>query len=232
MKKLLFVSLLILQILPLFSQEVIKDNQLRDSEATFDGFVDFSFAKNIEKDNVRRLYEIDLDGFQKIKLTKTKSNSYRGKVVDYAYKHGVFRKKVFKTTRLKKELVKELMVNLFNAGMDTLKKVDCWKELRLKRINQKEFFNCMESNYSGACLDGDDSYFKIKIGKVSKVYSFECLSPLEKIKAETPTLRIHVIKLLKIINDKINLKQLSKNFFKNLKKGEYDYYGLSTLQIN
>lgn len=192
-----------------------------------------SFSQNIEKDNVKRTYEIDLDGFQKIRFIKNRKNNYRGVIINYTYRYGIFRTriKVSKRTKLNKEAVKYLMSDLYDSGMDTLKSINCWKLLQLKKINKQEFANCMDSNEI-FCLDGDGSSFKIKIGKISNIYSFDCINPKEKITDNTPKRRKHALTILKIINDKINLDELTKDFFKGLRKGSYKYYGISTLQIN
>jgi len=174
------------------------------------------------KDNNERIYEIDYKGSQKIVLEKNSSNVFKGKVINTVNKYGLFNRTISKRVKIKSEIAKRLMTELYLIGFDSLNVIDCTflPELLNKTFEEREaYINKYGDNRH--CLDGTTTYYKIQVKDSVRDFYFDCLHKDEMIDSTTLPRRELALKGLKIIDKEINLEHLNSDFWKSLGRGTY-----------
>ncbi|WP_278021792.1 hypothetical protein [Flavobacterium ginsengisoli] len=175
-----------------------------------------TFSQNLD---IRRSYEISFCGKpQTIKLIEYQNGFVEG-FLETKLTRKVLRKRkeIINKTSFDNVLVKKLMLDLKNAGIETLKKCN-------------EDLDC----HSIGFLDGDSLSFNIQIDSINKQAYFSEIYPESQTKEqiEKTELRRKVQILITIIDKEINLEKQFSDLIKGLKEGTYCYWtGISKVCI-
>lgn len=188
------------------------------------------YSQTNNHDGTKVVYEIDIEGFQKIILKKNRNNKYKGVLINHIYKLNFLSREITERHKIENKTAKKLINKIENIGINIIDKINCSSLLRENSSKESlgAFLKCQDSIIN--CLDGDGTYFKITINKSIKEFGFDCLGYNEEVKPYTSQNRKKAIEILKTIYNEINLKKSFDKFISNLKKGRYSYYGVSILE--
>ncbi|WP_395052029.1 hypothetical protein [Flavobacterium sp.] len=151
----------------------------------------------------KRIYKIDLANSElSIELLETLNDEYYG----------------FFSITLYKEINDSSELFVGRIEIENLIVKDLMNQFEKKQIK-----NILDSNDLNNCirfLDTDYTNFKIYLKNLKRSYSFEVLTPYDKM-PHIPKNRKQALKILKLLNDKINFKKKYREFLKKLPKGTY-----------
>lgn len=178
------------------------------------------------QENKKRTYEISvINQPQKVELIEYENGKYDGNVITEITK-GKWRtnwlnrtwknlwnikdKDIIDKNPIDQAVVKELMTELKENGIETIKKCSDDEECN------KHMF-----------LDSGTVGFKIKTSETEREYGFDEIYPLKENNKEKIELRFKAQKLITIVYKHIDLKQKFSELFKRLPRGYYNWYQAS-----
>lgn len=185
-----------------------------------------SISLSFSQENEKRVYEISvINKPQTIELVEYENGQYSGNVITEITK-GKWRtgwlnrtwrkiwnikdKEIVDKNPIDQTVVKELMTELKENGIETIKKCsddeDCKKHM---------------------FLDSGTVRFKIKTSKTEREYGFEEIYPLKENNKEKIDLRFKAQNLITILYKHVDLKQRFSDLFKRLPRGYYNWYQAS-----
>jgi hypothetical protein len=185
-----------------------------------------SISLTFSQENEKRVYEISvINQPQTIQLIEYENGQYSGNVITEITKgkwrtgwlNRVWRniwnikdKEIVDNNPIDQTVVKELMTELKENGIETIKKCsddeDCKKHM---------------------FLDSGTVGFKIKTPETEREYEFEEIYPLKENNKEKIDLRFKAQNLITILYKHIDLKQRFSDLFKRLPRGYYNWYQAS-----
>jgi len=185
-----------------------------------------SISLAFSQEDEKRVYEIFvINQPQTIELIEYENGKYSGNVITEITK-GKWRtgwlnrtwrniwnikdKEIVDKNSIDRTVVQELMAELKENGIETIKKCSDDEE-----CNKYMF------------LDSGTVGFKIKTSEIEREYGFEEIYPLNEKNKEKIDLRFKAQNLITIIYKHIDLKQRFSNLFKRLPRGYYNWYQAS-----
>ena len=173
--------------------------------------------------NEKRLYKISvINQPQTIELIEYKNGNYSGNVIteitkgkwkrdwlNRAWRNicNIKDKEIVEKSSIDQAVVKELMTELEENGIEKIKK--CSDDEKCDKVR---------------FLDGKIVRFNIRTNGIDREYVFQEIYPLNEKNKDPIELRLKVQNLISIIYKHIDLKQNLSNFFKHLPKGYYHWY--------
>jgi hypothetical protein len=180
----------------------------------------------LAQENKKRTYEISvINQPQKVELIEYENGKYAGNVITEITKGkwktgwlnltwrniwNIKDKEIVDKNPIEEKVVKELMIELKEAGIETIKKCSDDEE-------------CSNHMY----LDSGTIGFKIKTSETEREYGFEEIYPLNEKNKEKIDLRFKVQNLISILYKHVDLKQRFSDLFKRLPRGYYNWYQAS-----
>ena len=178
------------------------------------------------QENEKRVYEISvINQPQTIELIEYENGQYSGNVITEITKGksrtgwlnrtwrniwNIKDKEIVDKSSIDQAVVKELMTELKENGIETIKKCNDDAECN------KHMF-----------LDGGTVGFKIKTSETEREYGFEEIYPLNENNKEKIDLRFKAQNLITILYKHVDLKQRFSELFKRLPRGYYNWYQAS-----
>jgi hypothetical protein len=185
-----------------------------------------STSLTFSQENKKRVYEISvINQPQTIELIEYENGQYSGNVnteitkgkwrtgwVNRAWRNiwNIKDKEIVDKSSIDQAVVKELMTELKENGIETIKKCSDDEECN------KHMF-----------LDSGTVGFKIKTSETKREYGFEEIYPLNENNKEEIDLRFKAQNLITILYKHVDLKQRFSELFKRLPRGYYNWYQAS-----
>ncbi|UUF16885.1 MULTISPECIES: hypothetical protein [Flavobacterium] len=172
-----------------------------------------NFSQNTD---IERLYKISVCGRpQTITFIEYKNGIVEGFLeTTLSRKLFIKEKEIVKKKSFDTALVKKIMTDLKNAGIETLKKCD-------------DDEDCASIGF----LDSAHLYFTIQIDTVSKEFGFDAIYPASQTngKLEKIELRRKAQFLVTIIDKEINLEKQFSDLIDSLQSGTYCYFSRNSI---
>ena len=182
-----------------------------------------SASLTFSQENEKRVYEISvINQPQTIELIESENGQYSGNVISEITKGkgrtgwlnwtwrniwNIKDKEIVDKSSIDQTVVKELMTELKENGIETIKKCSDDQECN------KHMF-----------LDSGTVGFKIKTSETVREYGFEEIYPLNENNEEKIDLRFKAQNLITILYKHVDLKQRFSELFKRLPRGYYNWY--------
>ena len=200
MKKIIIISLLIQTLLSGAQTTYSSSNNLLELPKIV---IDTTVFSNFDNVFNKKIYKLDIGDFpESIQFIENKEGAVEGRIITIFYSRNT-KKEVFVKTPIGCLLSKKLMKKIKRKGIE--------------KIN-----NCTKNDYMNT-LDGTYTCFYILDDSSKKSLGFWSLGVNEKITFKTPKDRKQALKIIKLLDKYLNLKNILIKSKSILPKGKYLY---------